>query len=77
MPLATPQTIAEITADWIDDVLRSAGAISSRRVAAVAVRPIGDSVGYLSSMAAVGLTYEGLPASDGCADGELGPRRWS
>jgi Phosphotransferase enzyme family len=64
MPLATPQTIAEISAGWIDELLRSAGAISSQRAAAVAVRPIGDSVGYLSSMAAVGLTYD-APAADG------------
>ena len=53
MPLATPQNVGEISADWIDDVLRSAGAIAAQRVVGVAVRPIGDSKGFLSCMAAV------------------------
>lgn len=58
MLLTIPQNTNAISAEWIDGVLRSAGAISSQRVVGVEVRPIGDSVGYLSTMAVVTLTYE-------------------
>lgn len=58
MLLTIPQNTNAISAEWIDGVLRSAGAISSQRVVGVEVRPIGDSIGYLSTMAVVTLTYE-------------------
>jgi hypothetical protein len=57
-----PQNVAEISAGWVDDVLRSAGAIATRRVTGVEVRPIGESVGYLSTMAVVALTFDAAPA---------------
>src|SRR5262249_38072684 len=66
MRLATPQNVGEISAAWIDDALRSSGVISSEHVVAVDLRPIGDSRGYLSSMAVVGLRYED-PAARGPA----------
>ena len=59
MPLATPQNVNEISAAWIEEVLRSAGAIAAQRVVGVGLRPIGESQGFLSCMAAVDLTYEG------------------
>lgn len=68
MPLATPQNVNEISAAWIEEVLRAARLISSQRVASVALRPIGESQGFLSSMAAVDLTYEGA-AADGSPAG--------
>jgi Phosphotransferase enzyme family len=68
MPLAIPQNVGEISAAWIDEVLRSAGAISSERVVGVGLRPIGESQGFLSSMAAVDLTYDAA-ATDSAAAG--------
>ena len=63
MPVATPQSVAEISAAWLEEVLRAAGAIAGEHVAAVSLRPIGESQGFLSSMAAVDLTYEGAAAA--------------
>jgi hypothetical protein len=68
MPLATPQNVGEISADWIDEVLRSAGVVSTQRVAGVAVRPIGESQGFLSCMTAVDLTYDGDVGDGGAND---------
>jgi hypothetical protein len=62
VPSATPQNVGEISAAWIDEVLRSSGVISSERVVAVALQPIGESRGYLSSMAVVGLKYDDAAA---------------
>jgi phosphotransferase family enzyme len=62
MRSATPQNVGEISAVWIDDVLRSGGVISSQRVVDVALRPIGESKGFLSSIAVVGLTYDDAAA---------------
>ncbi len=59
---ATPQNVSEISAAWIDDVLRSAGVISSQRVIAISLRPIGESKGFLSSVAAIDLTYDDAAA---------------
>jgi hypothetical protein len=58
MSTSTPQTIAEITPAWIDQVLRSAGAISAEGVASVETRPIGEGQGFLSSMAVVAIRYD-------------------
>jgi Phosphotransferase enzyme family len=69
MPLATPQTIAEISAAWIDVVLRGAGAIAAGQVVGVALRPIGESQGFLSSMAAVDLTYDAATKAGAGAGG--------
>jgi hypothetical protein len=62
MRSATPQNVGEISAAWIDDVLRSSGVISSQRVVDVALRPIGESKGFLSSIAVVDLTYDDTAA---------------
>src|SRR5215218_121975 len=59
MNTATPQTIAEISSAWIEEVLRSAGVIGTERVVSIATRPIGEGQGFLSSMAVVGITYDG------------------
>jgi Phosphotransferase enzyme family len=66
MPQTTPQNVGEVSAAWIDDVLRSAGAIDSQKVVSIGLRPIGESKGYLSCMAAVDLTYDSA-AADGSA----------
>ncbi len=67
MSSTIPQSTDEITAPWIDDVLRSAGMISSQRVVEIELRPIGESQGFLSSIAAVDISYDdathGQPAS--------------
>lgn len=68
MPPAIPQNVGEISAAWIDDVLRTAGAIAPERVVRVGLRPIGESQGFLSSMAAVDLTYDAA-ATDSAAAG--------
>ena len=66
MSTSTPQTIAEITPTWIEEVLRSAGAIGAERVAGIETRPIGEGQGFLSSMAVVAIRYDrdaaGAPA---------------
>ena len=66
MAIATPQTVAEITPTWIEEVLRSAGAIAAERVAGIETRPIGEGQGFLSSMAVVAIQYDrdvaGAPA---------------
>lgn len=54
----TPQTVDEISATWIDEVLHAAGVITSQRVVSVSLRPIGENQGFLSSVAAVDLTYD-------------------
>jgi Phosphotransferase enzyme family len=65
MPLATPQNVGEISAAWVEEVLRAAGAIAGERIVGVRLRPIGESQGFLSSMAAVDLTYEGAATGNG------------
>src|SRR5262245_11833745 len=62
MQSATPQSVGEISPAWIDDVLRSGGIITSQRVVDVAIRPIGESKGFLSSIAVVDLDYEDAAA---------------
>lgn len=58
MPVATPQNVNEISAAWLEDVLRGAGVISSQQIVDVALRPLGESMGFLSTIAAVDLTYD-------------------
>lgn len=58
MSLPIPQQVEDISAAWIEDVLRSAGAISSQQITDIALRPLGESMGFLSTIAAVDLTYD-------------------
>jgi hypothetical protein len=58
MSLPIPQSVAEISAAWIEEVLRASGALADGRVAGVEVRPIGEGVGFLSCVAVVGIRYE-------------------
>src|SRR5262245_42564238 len=62
-----PQTIEEISAPWMTDVLRGAGILRRATVRAVDVHAIGQGVGFLSGRARVTLTYdqaeEGAPAT--------------
>ncbi len=67
MSLPIPKSVDEITAEWMDEVLRAGGALAGGRVARVERRVIGSGKGFLSSMAIVNLGYEapaaGAPAS--------------
>jgi hypothetical protein len=66
VPLPIPQTIDEISADWIDAVLRGAGVAVPGRVAAIQATRIGVEIGFLSQTAVVTITYDGAgdaPAS--------------
>lgn len=58
MTTTTPQTVSEISAEWIDAVLRSAGAISAEHVASIETQAIGEATGFLSSMAIVRIKYD-------------------
>lgn len=62
-----PQTIEEITAPWLTEVLRGAGILRRASVRSVDVHAIGQGVGFLSGRARVTLRYdqaeEGAPAS--------------
>lgn len=59
MPLPTPTSVDEISAPWIEEVLRAAGAISDGRIADVELQPIGAEVGFLSRMAVARVSYDG------------------
>jgi hypothetical protein len=67
MGFPVPNSVAEISAPWLEDALRTADGLVDERIAHIEVRPIGAGVGFLSSVAAVNLTYErpcpGAPAS--------------
>lgn len=62
-----PQTTDDITAPWIDDVLRGAGILKRAKVNSIEVRAIGQGVGFLSGRARVTIHYdqaeEGAPAT--------------
>ncbi|HEY2881098.1 MAG TPA: phosphotransferase [Pirellulales bacterium] len=53
-----PQSVAEISAPWLDEILHQAGAITHSHVVAVESKIIGEGIGYLSSVARVKLTYD-------------------
>jgi fructosamine-3-kinase len=67
MAISTPNSVAEISASWVEEKLRASGAISDAHITAIKLRPIGAGVGFLSSVAVVELTYgspgPGAPAS--------------
>ncbi len=55
-----PTTASEITLDWLDQVMRSSGALpEGTSVAEVHVDPAEAGVGFMGEVATVGLTYEG------------------
>jgi hypothetical protein len=59
MTLEPPRTAAEISADWLNEILRRSGALGNgTRVESVESTVIGEGVGYLSSVARVKLTYD-------------------
>src|SRR3954467_15860088 len=62
-----PRHIGEITPQWIDQILYNAGAIEAAHVTAVEMKVIGESVGWLSSVARVKLTYDPPEAVNGGA----------
>lgn len=64
----TPKNVAQITAEWLDTVLRESAALGNRRVAGVESTVIGEGVGYLSSVARVKLVYDGA-GQQGSANG--------
>ena len=69
MQNANPRHVSEISAAWLDEILRDDGATQSH-VVGVESKVIGEGIGYLSSVARVKLTYDdpkaierGAPAS--------------
>jgi aminoglycoside phosphotransferase (APT) family kinase protein len=62
-----PKTIEDISARWINDVLRDAGLSRRSTVLTVDVQAIGEGIGFLSGRARVAIRYdqleEGAPAS--------------
>lgn len=58
MTIATPQTVADISAEWIESVLRLAGAVTDEHVAGIENQVVGEATGFLSSMAIVRITYD-------------------
>ncbi|CAN5198655.1 hypothetical protein BH10PLA2_BH10PLA2_22880 [soil metagenome] len=62
-----PKTIEDISAKWLDDVLREAGVLKQSTVCAVDVHGIGEGVGFLSGRARVAIrcdqVEEGVPAT--------------
>jgi hypothetical protein len=58
MSLVPPRNAAEISANWLDEVLRPSGALNGARIQAVQSTVIGEGVGYLSSVARVKLFYD-------------------
>ena len=58
MPIATPQTVAEISSAWIEATLRSAGVLGDEHIASIEKRSIGEAQGFLSSMAVVKIKYD-------------------
>ena len=67
MALPTPNNVADITASWIEEGLRTGNVIADAHVSGVKLRPIGDGQGFLSRVAVVDVEYErpapGAPAS--------------
>jgi len=53
MPLVPPRNAAEISADWLDEVLRPSGVLNGACIRAVESTVIGEGVGYLSSVSRV------------------------
>jgi len=53
-----PKTIDQISAPWLDEVLRGAGVLRRATVCAVDVQAIGEGVGFLSGRARVTIGYD-------------------
>jgi hypothetical protein len=62
MSLPIPKSVDEITAEWMDKVLRAADALTGGRVAGVERRVIGAEKGFLSSAVVANLHYDGPAA---------------
>jgi hypothetical protein len=50
--------VAEISAEWIESALRSAGVLGKEHVESIETQPIGAAQGFLSSMAIVRIKYD-------------------
>lgn len=57
---STPNSLDEVTPEWVTKILRDCGAISQARVTAVDQRILGQDIGFLSVVARLGLTYDRL-----------------
>lgn len=57
--MTVPQHLHEVTADWIDAILRAEDAIGDNTVTGVQYNPIGEDTGFLSQTVRVNLEYEG------------------
>jgi aminoglycoside phosphotransferase (APT) family kinase protein len=53
-----PLTIAEITPSWLTRALRAGGYLTQANIIAIAVRAIGQEVGFLDRLARLHLTYD-------------------
>ena len=62
-----PTSPSELTAEWLTDRLRSAGAIDRARVTGFSTTPVGEGIGMLGILVRVALEYDrqdaGAPAS--------------
>lgn len=67
MDLPIPNSVAEITSEWLTEALRSGGAINAARVSSFEREPIAAGVGFLGELARFRLTYDmlepGAPAT--------------
>lgn len=59
-PASIPESVADITPEWLTPVLRGSGVISEgARVAAVRATVIGEGVGFVGTIARLDLAYDG------------------
>ncbi|WP_309382455.1 oxidoreductase family protein [Cerasicoccus frondis] len=58
MSLPVPETIEEITPEWVTQALRESGAIQNATIIQIESRILGQNVGFLSVVAWLGLTYD-------------------
>jgi hypothetical protein len=67
MAIAPPQTLADLTPDWLTQMLRDAGSLRRARVVARDCQVLGAAVGFLDGLARPRLRYDhdeaGAPAS--------------
>lgn len=55
---STPNSLEEVTTEWLTHILRNCGAISKATVTAMDSRILGQDIGFLSVVARLGLTYD-------------------
>lgn len=60
---AIPYCAAEITAEWLTEVLAEGGHIGGGRVVGIERQTIGEGVGFLGELTRLSLRYEGAPAA--------------